>query len=174
LGANPLGFGDTIVLLTAVHFHYAGFVVSILAGMAGRALVSSTSALRSIFRLAAAGIGMGVPLVALGITFSRVLEVAAVFTLAASLVLLALLGIFGVLPRLRSRLARALLAISAAAAIWTMSLSVMYATGAITGHAITIPQMALAHGAVNAFGLALCGLLAWTIERGQAVGSETP
>ena len=34
-GASPLGFGDTIVLLTAVHFHYAGYAVPVLAGWTG-------------------------------------------------------------------------------------------------------------------------------------------
>src|SRR5215813_3899071 len=38
LGIQPLGFGDTIVLLTAVHFHFARFASPILAGLAGRAI----------------------------------------------------------------------------------------------------------------------------------------
>src|SRR5690606_24380069 len=36
LGLRPLGFSDTIVLLTAAHFHYAGFVLPVLAGLAAR------------------------------------------------------------------------------------------------------------------------------------------
>ena len=36
-GLRPLGFPDLIVLLTAVHFHYAGFALLVLAGLvAGR------------------------------------------------------------------------------------------------------------------------------------------
>jgi hypothetical protein len=35
-GVNPLGFSDDIVLLTAVHFHYAGFAALTMLGMTGR------------------------------------------------------------------------------------------------------------------------------------------
>ena len=141
-GVRPLGFGDTIVLLTAVHFHYAGFALLLLAGLAGRRLRVGVPLSWRSFRLIAAGLIAGVPLVALGITFSRVLEILAVLLLASSV----------------------LLALSALASIATMLLAAGYAGGSIVGLALTIPQMVLAHGAVNAFGLVLCGLLAWTIE----------
>ena len=36
-GLRPLGFPDLIVLLTAVHFHYAGFALPVLAGLVARA-----------------------------------------------------------------------------------------------------------------------------------------
>jgi hypothetical protein len=57
-GAHPLGFGDTIVLLTAVHFHFAGFAAPLIAGLAGRAL-NPGSAARPVFRLAAVGVIAG-------------------------------------------------------------------------------------------------------------------
>jgi hypothetical protein len=164
LGAHPLGFGDTIVLLTAVHFHYAGFAIPILAGLAGRMLIHYRPAIQKLFRLTTIGIITGIPLVALGITFSRVLEVAAVFLLASSLLVLALLIIVAVVPRLDRRITRFLLTLSALASVATMLLAGAYATGSFTGLVITIPQMVLAHGVVNAFGLVLCGLLAWTIH----------
>ena len=37
-GLRPLGFAAPIVLLTAVHFHYAGFALPLLTGLAGRNL----------------------------------------------------------------------------------------------------------------------------------------
>src|SRR5258706_5519277 len=37
LGVQPLGFGDTIVLLTARHLHFAGLSAPLLAGLTGRA-----------------------------------------------------------------------------------------------------------------------------------------
>ncbi len=163
-GVRPLGFGDTIVLLTAVHFHYAGFALLLLAGLAGRHLRASAPLSWRSFRLIAAGLIAGVPLVALGITFSRVLEILAVLLLASSVLLLALLTLVAVVPRLARRAVRVLLAISALASIATMLLAAGYAGGSMVGLALTIPQMVLAHGAVNAFGLVLCGLLAWAIE----------
>jgi hypothetical protein len=163
-GARPLGFGDTIVLLTAVHFHYAGFALLMLAGLAGRRLRAAASVTWSSFRLAAAGMIVGVPLVALGITFSRVLEILAVLLLASSVLAFAILTLLAVVPLLALQVARVLLAISALASVATMLLAAGYAGGSFVGLALTIPQMVVAHGAVNAFGLVLCGLLAWTFE----------
>lgn len=163
-GLRPLGFGDTIVLLTAVHFHYAGFALLLLAGLAGRRLRADPPAAWRSFRLIAAGLIAGVPLVALGITFSRLLEILAVLLLVSSVLLLALLTLVVVISRLGSQTARVLLAISALASIATMLLAAGYVGGSMVGLALTIPQMVLAHGLVNAFGLVLCGLLAWTIE----------
>ncbi|HEY9422963.1 MAG TPA: YndJ family transporter, partial [Thermoanaerobaculia bacterium] len=37
-GLRPLGFEDVIVLLTGIHFHYAGFALPIMTGLAGRRL----------------------------------------------------------------------------------------------------------------------------------------
>jgi hypothetical protein len=163
-GARPLGFGDTIVLLTAVHFHYAGFALLVLAGLAGRRLGANASLARGCFRLAAAGMIVGVPLVALGITFSRALEILAVLLLACSVVAFAILTLLMVVPLLARCAARVLLALSALASIATMLLAAGYAGGSLVGLALTIPQMVAAHGMLNAFGLVLCGLLAWTIE----------
>jgi hypothetical protein len=171
-GLRPLGFGDTIVLLTAVHFHYAGFALLLLAGLAGRRLRAAAPAMSRSFRLIAAGLVAGVPLVALGITFSRVLEILAVLLLASSVLLLALLTLVAIVPRLGSQPARVLLAISALASIATMLLAAGYAAGSVVGLALTIPQMVLAHGLVNAFGLVLCGLLAWTIELRDVRGDD--
>jgi hypothetical protein len=163
-GARPLGFGDTIVLLTAVHFHYAGFALLMLTGLAGRWLRVGAPQVWRIFRVVAAGIIAGVPLVALGITFSRELELLAVLLLASSVLGLAVLTLTAIVPRLTRRAARRLLAISALSSIATMLLATGYVGGSIVGLGLTIPQMVLAHGAVNAFGLVLCGLLAWTLE----------
>jgi hypothetical protein len=168
LGARPLGFGDTIVLLTAVHFHYAGFALLILAGLAGRRLRMGAPLGRGLFRLVALGIIAGVPLVALGITFSRTLEILAVLLLVASVLALAILTLIAVVPRVERRGAQALLAISALASVATMLLAAGYAAGGPLGLALTIPQMVVAHGLVNAFGLALCGLLAWSLEESKA------
>jgi len=163
-GARPLGFSDTIILLTAVHFHYAGFALLLLAGLAGRWLRVGAPIAWGSFRLVAAGMIAGVPLVALGITFSRVLEILSVLLLASSVTAFAILTLLTVVPLLALHAARVLLAISALASVATMLLAVGYAGGSFVGLALTIPQMVLAHGAVNAFGLVLCGLLAWTLE----------
>src|SRR5258705_449888 len=53
---RPLGFDDTVVLLTANHFHYAGFIVPIVAGLAGRRLPGRLGDLTAL------GVIAGVPL----------------------------------------------------------------------------------------------------------------
>ena len=75
-----------IVLLTAIHFHYAGFVLPLLTGLAARTLGGAAA------RTAALGVVAGVPLVAAGITATQLglgpwLEcLAAWFTAGAGLV----------------------------------------------------------------------------------------
>lgn len=164
-GLNPLGFSDTIVLLTAAHFHYAGFAAPILAGLAGRELRRVRSPLSKLFRIPAAGVIAGPPLVAIGITFSRRIEMISAFALAVSLLTLAMLTLFVIVPALKSRVAQLLLIVSANAVVVTMIFACVYAIGryaAIT--TVTIPLMARVHGLINAFGFVLCGLLAWLIE----------
>ncbi|HLH24319.1 MAG TPA: YndJ family protein [Chloroflexota bacterium] len=165
LGARPLGFSDVIVLLTAVHFHYAGFVAPLLAAMAGRALPDRKGLAARAYRAVAAGVVAGPPLLAAGFTFSPALRFAAALLLAASLLALAALTMIAVLPAVRPRAARWLLGVSAAAIILPMLLVGAYAVGELAGASIvTIPQMVRVHGWLNALGFALCGLLAWTLR----------
>jgi hypothetical protein len=101
LGFGPLGFGETIVILTAVHFHYAGFAAPILAGLAGRQIATARPALWPMFRLVAAGVIAGIALVATGITLARytpVVEVAAALIFAVSMLMFALLVLLAVVP----------------------------------------------------------------------------
>jgi hypothetical protein len=168
LALNPLGFGDTIVLLTAVHFHYAGFAAPILAGLLGRRIASARPRAWPLFRLVGAGVIAGIALVAAGITLARympLVEVAAAHLLAASLLGLAGLALNVGQPALATRPARALLATSAASLVVTMIFAASYALGQYLGTPIVgIPRMVQVHGWLNAAGFALCGLLAWTIE----------
>jgi hypothetical protein len=158
-----MGFGDTIVLLTAVHFHFAGFVAPVLAGLTGRRLGFS-SAISKLFVLTVIGIVGGTPLVAAGITFSPSLALIGALVISSGLFLLALLVLGSVLRSVNSLLAQTLLVISSLSSICAMGLACMYAYSLVTGRAIIdIPQMALSHGILNSVGFALCGFLAWSI-----------
>src|ERR1043165_6738025 len=66
LGIQPFGFGEIIILLTAVHFHFAGFATPIIAGMSGRVLATKNHP-RQIFAFAVFAIVAAMPLVAAGI-----------------------------------------------------------------------------------------------------------
>lgn len=165
LGTQPLGFGDTIVLLTAVHFHFAGFAAPILAGLAGRTLGASRPA-RILFRFAAIGIVAGTPLVAAGITFSPALALIGAIVISLGLVLLAMV-VMGWIVRSSALLpARILFATSSISSTAAMILACVYAYSIVEKKLILdIPRMAMTHGIVNAFGFTLCGLLGWTIVK---------
>ncbi len=163
LGFQPLGFGETIVLLTAVHFHFAGFAAPVLAGLAGRRLLDTPS-LQSIFRFAVLGIIGGTPLVAAGITFSPLVGLVGTLVISIGLLLLAVLVSFKIVPAVRSAVAQVFLLISSLSTVPAMLLACVYAYSLATQTLIVdIPQMATTHGILNAFGFALCGLLAWSI-----------
>ncbi len=170
-GLNPLGFSDTIVLLTAVHFHYAGFAAPILTGLAGRKI--KTGFARKCYLVAASGVIAGPPLVAAGITVSRSVEVFSAVTLALSLFVLAMLTLFVIVPKLALRTAQLLLVLSSISVVVTMMFACLYAIGRFAGMMpISIPLMAQIHGTSNALGFTLCGLLAWSLLSAHAKQKE--
>ncbi|HYN88728.1 MAG TPA: YndJ family protein [Ardenticatenaceae bacterium] len=163
LGANPMGFGDTIVLLTAVHFHYTGFVALVIAGNAGRWLWQRKSRNGLAFQLAALGLIIGTQIVAAGITFSPLLEVLGTLVLSVSLWLLSFLTLSRIVPSVGDRVTQALMIVSAVSAAVAMLFAAGYALQSLTGSlGLNIPRMVVVHGLVNALGFALCGLLGWT------------
>jgi hypothetical protein len=170
LGVNPLGFGDVIVLLTVAHFHYAGFAMLIIAGMTGRQLITHAPPQRFVFRVVATGLIAGMTLVAAGITFtaltgSLIPEVVAVIVFVASVLGLSYLMLFHVAPPVTPSLARVLWRIAGLSPVLTMFLAVAYAIGRITGGwNVSVAQMMVWHGWVNAIGFVGCGLLAWRMR----------
>jgi len=168
LGIQPLGFGDTIVLLTAVHFHYAGFAALILSGLAGRVLAHQSSSVQRLYALVVLGVIGGTPLVAAGITFSPLLGLVGTLIISSALLLLGILVIGWVVPNLTRRSVQLLLVLSSVSPFISMTLASVYAYSIVAKKLIIdIPQMALAHGIINALGFSLCGLLAWTLFRSE-------
>jgi hypothetical protein len=169
LGIQPLGFGDTIVLLTAVHFHYAGFAAPILAGLAGRVLVDRSANIQRLFALVVLGVIAGTPLVAAGITLSPAVGLAGTLIISAALILLGVLVVGWVVPKVTRRSVQALLVLSSISPFISMTLASVYAYSIVAKKLIIdIPQMALTHGMINAFGFSLCGLLAWSLLRSDS------
>lgn len=155
--AHPMGFSDLVVILTAVHFHYAGFVAPIIAGLTGNRLRTTP-----LFASIAAGVIAGPPLIAIGITVSPLIEIIAVAVFAGSLIGLALIMLVRLIPALESRGAQALAGISAVSLLVTMLAAGAYGVSTFTGwFTVTIPRMVQVHGMLNAFGFALCGILSW-------------
>jgi hypothetical protein len=162
LGIQPFGFGEMIILLTATHFHFAGFAAPIIAGMNGRVLAPSNYP-QHVFAFAIFGIVAAMPLVAAGITFTPLLGLIGTLLLSVGLLLLAVLTIGWVRPAIRQSGAQALLIIAALSSCSAMVLASLYAYSIATQTLIlTIPMMAKTHGILNAFGFVTCSLFVWS------------
>jgi len=162
LGMQAFGFGEIIILLTAVHFHFAGFATPIIAGLSGRVL-STKDHPRQIFAFVVFAIVAAMPLVAAGITLTPVVGLAGTLLLSVGLVLLAVLTIGWVRPAMTRPLGKVLLTLGALFSCLAMVLASLYAYSLATHTLIfTIPAMAMTHGILNAFGFVTCSLFAWS------------
>jgi YndJ-like protein len=158
-GLQPLGFRDVIVLLTAVHFHYAGFALPLMAGALVRHRRDEQSKEVLLAVLA------GVPLTAIGITATQIGGPREIELLAAGLLAAAgiALGFYHVrLGLAMRRFTGLLMAVSGFSLVTALGWSALYAAGQYgLIPRIEIPFMVHWHGAINAVGAALCGLFAW-------------
>ena len=158
LGMGAFGFEEPLILLTAVHFHYAAYATLVLVGRAGRVLGESRA-----YRLVAGGAMAGPPLLAAGITFSPRLEIVAAADIVLAVSGLGALTLVRIVPRVPVA-ARVLLALSSLSAFAGMACALAYAVGEFTGIGIiSLGQMARIHGPLNALGFVLVGLIGWTL-----------
>ncbi|HET9478241.1 MAG TPA: YndJ family protein [Pyrinomonadaceae bacterium] len=163
LGVQPFDYGETIILLTVVHFHFAGFAAPIIAGMTGRMLARSAHPPARIYLFTVVAIVAAIPLVAAGITFSPWLGLIGTVLLSLGLLMLAVLTVSRVIPAIPALGTRVLLLIAALSSCTAMVLACLYAYSLVAHIVILrIPTMALSHGLLNAFGFATCSLLAWS------------
>ncbi len=150
-GVAPMGFSPAIVELTAVHFHYAGFALPIVAGVVALRLEAA-----AYIPLAVVG---GVPLTAVGITLGGVTE-----WIAATVMALAGLCAAALTLRLARRLTPApgaLLAVAAGALTVGMLLAIGWAWSLRFGWSyLDLDAMVSTHGFLNGFGFCLLGLIA--------------
>ena len=161
-GLTVMDFGEHVPLLTAIHFHYAGFASPILVGFVGRELRAAGTRLWRVYVVAASLVIVGPALVALGIAGVRTIESPAAAMLAAGTAIVALTALAAVLRRVQGALAKALLAVSSSAAVVAMTLATLYAVGNPLGiSAVGLEDMVRWHGTLNALGYVLCGLLGW-------------
>ena len=159
---EPVNYGETIVLLTVVHFHFAAYATLMIAGLCGRYLEGRNYPEymlgASVFSIVAA-----MPLVATGITYSPWMGFFGTLLLALGLLLLAVLTIGWVVPSVTGFGKRLLLSVAAASSCAAIVLAALYAYSLATKTLILdIPTMAMTHGLLNAFGFVTCSLLAWS------------
>jgi hypothetical protein len=162
-GFRPLGFDPAIVALTAVHFHYAGILLPLFAGLVQRELFFLRLASR-----AALGVVLGVPAVAVGITATQLgagasLEAGAGCGLALAGMVVGILQVRIATEARQPLLTRIALGIAGVSLFIGMVLAALYAMRAFVAPfpGLGIPQMRMLHGTLNALGFGLCGVLGW-------------
>ncbi len=177
LGIRPIGFPTVIVLLTAVHFHVAGFFLTLagltvlrarttraIRGRTGRALVAAVLA-----------VAVGAPLTAFAF-----LGVAFVGWIGALLVAVGGIGIgLGQIQTAfreaagatRSGLRSAGLLVGGATLLITMPLAAAYATGTTFGIPfLDVPAMAAIHGTLNVLAFAIPTAVGWRTAASRTTG----
>ena len=162
LGMRPMGIQEPIGLLTAVHFHFAGFATAMIAA------TTLQFALRRGEQRWLQGVVLmvaGLPLlVAVGFVISPTLKLTAAFLFSGSVAGLAF-AVRACGRKAEDATARVLLQVAAGAVFAGVVLSAGYAVADYMGSdALTIPQMARTHGLLNAMGFCLSGLLGWLME----------
>lgn len=159
-GWMPFGFDPVIVMLTAAHFHHAGFSLPLIAGLQAERRPCAWTHGSCHLILA------GVPLVAAGITCTHFRLLTWVEPVG---VMVLVSGAFGVaLEQMRTACAssisvwlRLAFLLSGLSLFIAMLLALGYGLHLVLpGMALSMPQMWALHGSLNAFGFGLLGLLA--------------
>jgi uncharacterized protein (UPF0548 family) len=149
-GFNPLGFSDAIVELTAVHFHYAGFALPIVAGVVATGLRRSAAIPVAVV--------IGVPATAIGITLGGWTEWFAATAMALAGLATAWLLLQSAVPGV-GKAGRWLFALSGLSLMAGMGLALGWAWAVRFGWSfIGLEQMAATHGTLNALGFGLLAL----------------
>jgi hypothetical protein len=167
-GLTPLGFQEPTVLLTAVHFHYAGFAAPLLARASRLALREPRkNPLHTVLlNIIACGVVIGPGLLAAGFVIGPRVKLSAAVLLAVSEIGLALCFLRA-LRRIANATAKVLIALASLCVAVAMILAGLWAVGEYPFQPfVHLAEMARFHGTANAFGFTLCGLIGWT--RAQA------
>ena len=161
-GLRPMGIQEPIGLLTAVHFHFAGFATAMIAA-ATLQFAERRGGARWLRWLV--GFVIALPyLVAAGFVISPALKMVAGVFFSMSVAGLAIF-VRGYGRKAEDANARVLLQVAAVCVFAGMVLAGMYAVADFFGSdVLTIPQMARTHGVLNAVGFCMTGLLGWIME----------
>ena len=158
-GIGMLGMPEHIIQLTAVHFHFIGYGLGLMAGALSR-------------RSSAGGIGLAFLVAGMIVTPIGFLTLPPIQALGAIRVVAALLvvavGTVLALGRIRPGAARRLLFVSSVFAWLVGGMAAVYAVSEASGFpAIPLVAMAALHGTSAAIGVVFCGLLGWRLAAGR-------
>ena len=162
-GAGETAYGGLIELLTAAHFHYAGALAAVWAGLLGRVVAPG---LRRLWGALAVGLVVGFWGVAVGIALGRgpvggsAVETVGVVALAASAVGLGALALWEA-RRVDDRTSGLMIAVSGGALALAMGLALWFHLGGRFASGPDVAWMVERHGALVAYGFGLWGALGW-------------
>jgi hypothetical protein len=162
LGIRPMGIQEPIGLLTAVHFHYAGFATATIAAATLR-FAEARGRVGWPRRLVLAMVVLPF-VVAAGFVISPALKMSAATAFSLCVAGMAA-WLWACAGRVEDGTARALLQVASGAVFAGMALAGSYAVADFLGSdMLLIPQMARTHGLLNAMGFCLPGLLGWLVQ----------
>jgi hypothetical protein len=162
-GVELLAFQEPIVLLTAVHFHFAGFASAVLAGLVDQAYVRHRG--HRLLRAALLAVILGPGILGLAFLLGPKVKLLAALVIAAGQLGLAS-GMLRIGIAAKSNGGRWLLFVAAGSVAAGMILAAVWAIGEYPLQAfVNIRQMAEFHGVLNAIGFVACGLLGWTLRK---------
>ena len=164
-GLNPMSFQEPIVLLTAVHFHFAGFAVPLMTCAAAQALAGPSVAVSRVLDAVTVGVLVGPGMLAAGFVVGPHLKLLAALLLVTSEAGLGFLFLVAC-RRLQPRWTRVLVGLSAASVLGAMGLAGVWAIGEFPLQPfVHLAEMAKFHGTANALGFTICGLLGWIFSQ---------
>ncbi|WP_240035273.1 YndJ family transporter [Neobacillus notoginsengisoli] len=144
---NLFGFTGMLALLTAIHFHYSSLFGLLFSGLLGRWLKDNHGIPR-VYKAAMLIFILSPLAVAIGITYSRAIEIAAVLLFAAALYTYCLYSF---------KTKKVSVMLSSVALLFTMLLSALYAL-----RLVDIPFMVYFHWLVNALLFTGFGLVGYS------------
>ena len=163
-GFRPLDYDPEIVFLTIVHFHYAGFILPLVSGLAIRETGGT------IGKIIGYMIVSGISLVAAGIVFSRLgfgpdWEGISAWWMAISGLAVAGMHLRLFFKKEISMKVRVLWAFAATMLAGGMLLAGLYGTRYLAPlSGLDIPAMRALHGTMNAVGFGLFATLGWWLN----------
>lgn len=183
-GFDPLDNGVLVVLLTAVHFHFAAFAALIVMGCNNsrlRGLIQRGDApavLEHFGRGAAWAVPVGYVLVAVGIARLPLVGVFGAVLLTGALFVHAALHLLFVVRHQRGGLVRLFSCVSSASVLVSMPLACAWALGEWTDSTlIDFTSMLRLHGMANAHGFVLAGLVGFWLDararEGERIAAES-
>jgi len=180
-GFDPLGSGVLIVLMTAMHFHFAAFGSLVVMGCNSERLgdlVQQGVAPARVQRFgsyAAVSLVVGYFLVALGIASVPLAGVVGAVLLSLALFLHALLQLVVVLRHQRGGLVKLLMCISSASVLMSMPLACAWALGQwLDVTYVDFSSMLRIHGMANAHGFVLAGLVGFWLDAKKRETQRAP